>query len=547
MSFRAAPFARRLARIVAAGVVLSSGLGATPAFAQPAPATSVATAPSSLRVYVDVGSSGLDERRIQSAIARELGSNVELAQNSDTPLRVVCTADQRVQVFYKNDVGEELSRVVDLPQNSDRQVEVIALMVGNLTRNEAAELLAALQPKPQAKPPEPPAPPPPAPVKPKPPAEAPDPELGSGYLYAEHPGANASLYFPVGMLRDSDRRVLALEASAAYGRVGAVQGIGFSLGALHVEHQVQGVAFALGATRIDGPLRGAQVGVFYNEGHGNQLGLNLSAGLVYQRAKVTGIVVAGLVALTKDVDGIGVASVLDVGKNLRGVHVAGIAAIATGRVDGVQIAGALQSSHEINGIAIAGAVNHAKATRGLAITSAANVTGDLDGVSIGVVNVGGRVRGMQLGLVNVATKDVQGYQLGLVNYAHDNGHIQLQAFGDTLLPVNAGLKFTTGFGYTEVGVGTSGSSNSGEGYLGLGAHIPLGRLSFDLGGRISSTTRDDPNTGGPERTDVHYLGRVNVSIVRGIELFGGGGARHGVLGKGAGHAEPEFLGGVAFF
>ena len=113
--------------------------------------------------------------------------------------------------------------------------------------------------------------------------------------------------------------------------------------------------------------------------------------------------------------------------------------------------------------------------------------------------------------------------------------------------VASSLKFTTGFGYTEIGFGTSGDSNSGEGYLGLGAHIPLGRLSFDLGGRISSTTRDDPNTGGPERTDVHYLGRVNVSIVRGIELFGGGGARHGVLGKGAGHAEPEFLGGVAFF
>ncbi|HET9929647.1 MAG TPA: hypothetical protein VFQ35_03125 [Polyangiaceae bacterium] len=548
MSFRVKSLGRSFGAIAGALLVLA----AAPARAEepaPTPVPAPATKPSALRVFVDVGASDLDPQRIRGAIARELSSNVELAESGDTPLRIVCTSDQRVSVFYKNDSGEELSRVVDLPQDAERKVEVIALMVGNLTRNEAAELLAALQPKPEAKPPEPAAPappPPPARAAPKGPDTA-DPELGSGYLYAKQPGANASLYFPTAVLRDSDRRVLALEASAAYGRVGALQGIGFSLGVLRVEHQVQGLALALGATRVDGPVRGVQLGAFYNEGYGNQVGLNLSSGLIYQRATVTGIVASGLVALTKDVDGIGVAGVLDVGRNLRGVHVAGVAAIATGRVDGVQIAGALQSSEEINGIAIAGAVNRAAATRGFAVSGAVNVTGDLDGVAISLVNVGGRVRGAQVGLVNVATKDVRGYQLGLVNYAHDNGHVQLQAFGDTLLPLNAGLKFTTGFGYSEFGFGTSGSANSGHGYVGLGVHFPVGRLSFDVGGRVSASTRDDPSTGGPERTDVHYLGQVGLRIVRGIELFGGGGARHGVLGKGAGQADPEFLGGVAFF
>lgn len=542
MKLRPPRAALRFGRIALAALLGAGRLAPAPSVAaEAAPQTSTR----GVRVWIDVGASALDRQSIRNAIARELRTDVELSETSDTPLRVAYTGDERVQVLYRNEAGEELSRVIDLPHGAERRVEVIALMVGNLTRNEAAELLAALQPKPAEKPPA--APRPLDALPSREPAPAADPELGSGYLYAERPGVNASLYYPVALLPDSDRRVLAIEAGLGYGRVGAIQGIGFAVGALRVEHQVQGLAIAAGATRVDGPLRGVQLAALYNESHGNQVGLNLSGLVTYQRARLTGIGIAGVVNVAEDVDGIAIGGVLGLARSVRGIQLASVASLSSERSEGVQISGVLQSSQESRGFALAGLLNRAAATQGVAISGAVNVTGDLDGVAISVVNVAGRVRGGQVGVVNIATKDVQGYQLGLVNYAHDNGHVQLQAFADTLLPFNAGLKFTTGFGYSEAGFGISGSGNSGQGYLGLGLHFPSGRLSFDVGGRISASTQEDSNSGGPERTDVHYLGQVNVRLVRGIALFGGGGARHGVLGKGAGDSEPEFLAGISLF
>jgi hypothetical protein len=529
-----------------AAFACATTLGSTSAWAADASnARSSEAKARALRMWIDVGDSGLDKQRIQAAVSRELGSNVELADSSDTPLRIACTNDQRVQVLYRTDAGEELSRVVDLPENPERKVEVIALMVGNLTRNEAAELLAALQPEPEQKAPEAPQPEPP---QPRAQVRAARPAPSSpGYLYSSRPGANASFYYPLATLRDSDRRVFALELGAVYSRVGAIQGLGFALGAIRVEHQVQGAAFALGMTRVDGPLRGVQAGIFYSEGHGDQLGLNLSALMLYQRAKVTGMALSGLVAATDDVDGIGVAGVLNIARDVRGLLVTGLASVATEEVDGLRIAGLFHFSREMNGVSISGLTSYSRRTRGVALSGAATITGDLDGVSIGLVNVGGSVHGMQIGLVNVATKDVQGYQLGIANYAHENGDTQVLAFADNFVPLNAGLKFTTGYGYSEGGIGSRPDGGNAQVFLGLGAHLPLGRLSLDLGGRISSSTDTDASTGGPKRTDVHYLGRVNVSVARGVELFGGGGVRHGVVGDGAGSANPEFLAGVALF
>lgn len=522
-----------------------SAESAAPAAANAAPATDT-PAPRSLRVWVDVGDSGLDKVAIQSAIARELGANVELADSSDTALRIACTDDQRVRVLYRTEAGEELSRVVDLPESSERKVEVIALMVGNLTRNEAAELLAALQPQP-AEAPKPEAPPPTPRKAPPAPAAKPQPKPVGGYLHAKRPGINASFYYPLATLPDSDRRVFAIEVAAAYGRVGAIQGIGVALGALHVENQVDGLALGLGATRVDGPLRGVQLGVLYSESHGEQLGLNLSALLLYQRGKTTGFAVSGLAAFSEDVDGVAVAGALDVAHHVRGAHIAGLAAIASDRVDGVQIGGAIQSTPEMNGFSAAALLNRAGRTRGVAAAGLATVTGDLDGVAIGIVNVGGSVHGAQVGVVNVATKDVQGYQLGIVNYAHENGDTQALAFCDSLVPFNIGIKFTTGYGYSELGLSSDATKSGYQAFLGLGAHLPLARFSFDVGGRISSSNQDDPNNGGPKRTDVHYLARMNLRLTRAVELFAGGGARHGVIGEGAGTAQPEVLGGVALF
>ncbi|MGC4093476.1 MAG: hypothetical protein QM756_37380 [Polyangiaceae bacterium] len=503
----------------------------TPSDAPPAPPPRKA-----LGVWLDVAQSGLDASRVRSAIARELGVEIDVATSPNAPLRIAVSNDRHAQVMFRTESGEELSRNVDLPQDPERQEEVIALMVGNLSRNEAAELLAALQPAPSTPPPKPaeppPAPPPKAKPKPAaPPEKKPDRRLGSGYLYSSQPGANAALFHPLSLLKDSDRRVLAIEASLGYSRVGAIQGIGLSLGGVRVEHQVQGVVLGLGMTQVLGPVRGGQVSVLYNETRGEQVGFDLSGVLLYQAAPLTGASLAGIGSISDDVDGIAVSGLFGYGRKLSGGRIAGLATIASEDVSGVQVAGLFTRSKGLRGVAVSGLLN---------------LTGDMDGVALSLVNVGGRVRGTQIGFVNVATR-VDGVQVGLVNYSRDNGDTQLIAYGSNVTPINVGVKFTTGYGYSEFGVGGDVASREGQVFAGAGVHVPLGRLAIDAGGQISTAEDDKAATKSPVHTDVHYLGRLNLELVRGMTLFGGAGARHIVIGTGSGRAEPEFMAGVALF
>ncbi|MFZ5892859.1 MAG: hypothetical protein ACOY0T_17495 [Myxococcota bacterium] len=528
--------------------------GVSPAFAQVASESSASAQPQALRVWLDLGTSGIDPARVQAAIAHELKTDVQLAESADTPLRVAVGDDRHARVTYKTEAGEELARTVELPDNAERKVEVIALMVGNLTRNEAAELLAALKPKPEEKPaeaakpePTPPAAPPSSPPPPPPPtAPKPLPNLGSGYLYADPSGVHASVFYPMAVLRDSERRVFAIELAAAYGRVGAIQGIALSLGALRVEHQVQGLALALGMTQVNGPLRGVQGSVLYNEGHGEQVGMNFSGLMLYQRAKITGFAVSGLASILDDVEGVDLAGAFTAARNVRGGQVAGVVSVATERVEGTQISGAVQSSSALDGVAVSGLVTRSGRTRGFAVSGLLNVTGDLDGGSFALVNVGGKVRGTQIGFVNVAS-EIEGVQLGVVNYSQKNGDTQVLGFCSNIVPFNAAVKFTTGYSYSEVGVGTTFKRDENMAFLGAGGHFPVGRFAFQLGARMSTTQATDPNTGGPKRSSLHYLGSASLRLFRGFEVFAGAGARHIVIGDGSGSARFETVGGVALF
>ena len=103
----------------------------------------------------------------------------------------------------------------------------------------------------------------------------------------------------------------------------------------------------------------------------------------------------------------------------------------------------------------------------------------LRGLQLGVVNVAGEVHGVQLGVVNVA-KHVDGTSIGLVSVA-DNGRLQPVLWASTLMPINAAMKFTVGPLYTQAGFGYAPSNDTYTYELGLGAHIPVGRVFIEPG------------------------------------------------------------------
>jgi hypothetical protein len=96
-----------------------------------------------LVVEVEPGGSAIDPEAVRRVVAAELRIDVVDAPVAEA-LGVLSVELSRAQVSmsYLSREGQEVSRAVSLPQELDQQLQVIALLAGNLARDEAGELLA---------------------------------------------------------------------------------------------------------------------------------------------------------------------------------------------------------------------------------------------------------------------------------------------------------------------------------------------------------------------------------------------------------------------
>jgi hypothetical protein len=441
-------------------------------------------------------------------------------------------------------------------------------MVGNLTRDEAADLLAALQAA-KRPPPAPPPAPPAVSAKPKPAARPP------ALLPTRSPAIGLTLFHPIGLYPDSHRRRFHLELGLAYSRVGAVEGAAWSLGGLHVEQHVRGLAAGGFFSSVGGRVQGYQSSFFYTEGRGALEGVAVG-GLVLNRhsAPLTGIGIGGLVRLSDDLKGLGLAGLVDVSRSVKGAAVGGLVTVAKGPVQGLLLGGLFTSHQSLQGIGVSGLVSVGGDTawltlaglanvsgkmdglavsslanvtgdvRGFALSGLANVNGDVQGATLSLVNIGRTVHGAQIGLVNVAG-EVEGAQIGLVNIAK-NGRVQAQAFASDRVALNVGIRFVSGYSYSEFSIGYSPRGRDNEYAGGLGAHFERGKLTLEAGIHASVAQHAETNE-KPTRADMHYRGRVGYRITSFLEPFVGGGARHGQYGTTDGDVGPEVLAGIALF
>ncbi|MGK3984284.1 hypothetical protein WME99_14670 [Sorangium sp. So ce136] len=437
------------------------------------PASAVAAEPSAagIDLVIDGASWTLDPEAVRAAVGRELGGPVTLSPSataSRPTLVLRGEPDGRVTLTYSSPDGRHIGRTIDIPEDPDRAAEAIALLAGNLVRDEAAELAAALG----KRPPEEPAasPTPPAAGEPRPPhqaagsakaAPAAAPELPPCALPGATtvrfggdivPSVGSSSFTGTNVVR---RYSLNLVGGYTAGVTGVELGAGVNISSSFM----CGAQLSAGANLVLGPARGAQL----------TGGLNLAMSLRGAQAGPINVV-------TGPVDGVQ-GGALNVAGPVDGVQGGGVN-IAAGAVAGAQLGLANVAVGESTDVQV-GLLNAAVSKSTDVQVSLANVAaGESTGTQIGLVNVAtGKVGGVQIGLVNYA--DESPFSLGLLNIVR-NGRLDVDVWGLESGIVMAGLKHGSDHFHNIYGIGVRlvGDRPHVAYALGLGGRISVGERAF---------------------------------------------------------------------
>jgi hypothetical protein len=338
-------------------------------------------------------------------------------------------ANGNVTIVFVRPDGREVERTLDLPADRAIATETIALAAGNLVRDEAAELVAALTP--------PPAPPgtattdaPPTPeTTPSPPSQATGRVSctdGESLLF----GADFAPYAGTSSKYPDRRRTLSLNFVAGYSR--GLYGVELGVGANIESAFMCGVQVAAGANVVLGDVRGVQVAVS-NVALGHLQGVQLGVANYARR----------------DIEGVQV----------------GVISVGGGALDGAQVSvvNALTGSVAGNQTAV---VNFA--------------SGNVQGAQLGVVNVtGGSVDGAQVGVVNYA--DVSDYPVGVVSVVR-HGRTSVDGWATETGIGMVGVRHGGRVMHNVYGVGYRVGEIAGWSFaLGLGGRVDLApKLHLDV-------------------------------------------------------------------
>ncbi|MEZ4231855.1 MAG: hypothetical protein R3B89_21950 [Polyangiaceae bacterium] len=555
--------------------------------AQLVPATARAAEPDSqvvpsraLRLVFKPGASGVEAPQVLRAVRRELG--VEITMDPDVEagggrlvLDLEASAGYVLGEFTAVD-GKKTVRLIARPEDPERSVEVMALLAGNLVRNEASELLEELAKAREAEaarraaatpPPPPPAGKPPEPVaEPQKKSAKKDIDQDAEEEAEWHPRRplrdggflHLSLAHPIALDPRSERLSVSLELGAFYSRIGETKALAFNVFVTRNDERAQGAQLSgiFGyAERLEGAqvagvvamgrhVEGAQVAGAVDLSRGPMYGVQVAGAVSGALGKVEGVQGAGAVNFaTSDVDGVQAAGAVNYGgRSLEGVQVAGAANYVGGALEGGQAAGVANVADGVEGFQAAGLLNLSLGKLDGFQAGIVNTTyGPIEGAQVGLVNVGGSsLRGTQIGLVNVAG-EVEGTSIGLVSIAK-NGRIQPTLWVASGKRMNAGVAFEVGPVYS---LPFFGADVSGDQLLEWGVNFGLkARYERVFGALEAGYSSEQEQLDGPitpiERG--RLLGGIEV-IEHTVSIFGGLGVRTSELKQAT--AESHF--GLAFF
>lgn len=470
-------------------LALVLSIPAAPALVRAAPAAPAAR----VAITVSIGDE-LDGAAVRSRIAAELKAPIVPRPDGgvcDLPCLSITVDSGSATVAFTPLRGASRARTVELGADAAQWPVVIALLAGNVVRDEAADVLALLPeparpPAAQAAPtaaaelpavPEPPPAPGVAPAPLAPPGAA---ALAGGA--AIHASAGAS----VGVSAGASPGVLAgaspgvslgasagVSASAEPERPWTLLGLGFVPGLSTDFTRVGQVRHFLSldlVAGVSGGSTGVTVSGVADVERGRVSGVQV-AGVTSLAWRVAGFQVAGVAAGSGELDGVQIAGVASVASTAKGAQVGGVAAVSRGRAD-LQIAGVAtvaqgRASTQVAGVAaaadgaarfqvagvaaaargdtnvqvagvasvarganiqVAGVASAARGTANIQIAGVVNVARRLEGLQIAPINVARRVDGVQIGVINVGSAD--GFSFGLINIV-PGGRADLEAAVDS--------------------------------------------------------------------------------------------------------------------
>ncbi|WP_437729679.1 LA_2272 family surface repeat-containing protein [Sorangium sp. So ce1335] len=517
--------------VLGAGVLLLRAIAAAGVFAAAAalPESALAAAPSAAGVdlVVDGASWTLDPEAVRAALARELGgpvTAVDAATAGRPTLTLRGEPDGRVTLTYSAPDGRHIGRTIDVPEDPDRAAEAIALLGGNLVRDEAAELAAALN----KRPPEEPAAAPPAPAaRPASPAaravQPPGRPAPPGPPPCALPGAKHVLVggdivpFVGSSNVDGTNVVRRYSLNLVGGYTAGVSGVELSAGVNVLSSFLCGAQISTAGNLVLGPARGAQI----------TGGLNLATSL-------DGAQLGSFNLATGPVDGVQ-GGLLNVAVGAVAGAQLGAANVALGDATDVQVGIANLAVSASTDVQLGVANVAAGESADLQISLANVAAGKSNDVQIGLANLAaGESTGVQIGLLNVSTGAVRGAQIGLVNYADAspfslgllniirNGRLHIDAWGTESGLAMAGIKHGSDHFHNVYGIGVRllGDRPLLAYALGLGGRISLGeRVYADLD--VLGYSLHEPSVLKPTAVLTQARALLGLRLLPGFAIFGG--------------------------
>ncbi len=498
-------------------------------------------APAALTVSIG---DGLDGDAVRSRLAAELRTPIAARPDGgacDLPCLSITVDGGSATVAFTPLRGAPRARTVELGGDPAQWPVVIALLAGNVVRDEASDVLALL-PEPERPPsehaapiappvadlpgvpaaPEAPAPPPPHQVSRRWGEPSPAPAPGAAVA---PPSAEVAAAAPV------------VASSPEPERPWKLLGFGFVPGLSTDFTRVGQIQHFLSLDLIAG-VSGGSTGVTVSGvvdiERGRVWGLQL-AGVTSLAWRVAGFQVAGVAAVSGELGGVQIAGTAAIAGASEGAQVGGVAAIARGRAD-VQVAGVAtvargRATTQIAGVAaaadganlqVAGVASVAHGTANIQVAGVVNVARRVEGVQIAPINVARRVDGVQVGVINIGSAD--GFSFGLINIV-PGGRADLEATVDTsrlgtLLFRHGGRRW-----HNVYGVGGHPVDEDGVGG-GAAEHVWMYGLGFGPSWRTRGGTVFDLeligwqiNHGTSHYDGLSLLGQLRLSIGYGLGPF----------------------------
>lgn len=291
---------------------------------------------------------------IRSAVERELSTPVVLGPQAPAQphgvLTVSIDAERRVTVRFRGADGNEVARVVVLPPGGTSPVGTIALLAGNLARDESAQLLAQLPP-----------PPPLDPIRVGPPAfpPAPAPALEySPFVFSLVPMVSTD-----GFEGARYRHSVGLHFLGGY--TGAIEGLEASMGVNVVQRHMHGL----------------QLGYLFNW-------------------------------VGEGVRGVQASALANVAGELSGLQLSEVVNVSRGAAQGGQLSLAFNYAGDLRGLQYSAGVNVVRGAMRGAQLGLVNYAGDNRGLQLGLLNISGGGPGVSVGLLNFVRGQPVHFELG---------------------------------------------------------------------------------------------------------------------------------------